>query len=192
MSATPPRGTYEAWVGRIREWMRDPTVSLEGLPHLSEASFSPATFARLLKHIERAIDQVMKQWSTSLQNSLQRARNDHEMEEALVHSRTVLYRRVQLSNHPGLPAKIREALMNNTRIAIQDVQQQLEKSAANNTSATNLDLAARDRLVMVFRRNPLTAVLSDNYHDASAIVSAVDTIAQQGNDASGASPADHY
>lgn len=176
MVTNAPRGTYETWVSRIRQWAKDPYTSLDDLPPLTHESFSPATFQRLLKHIDRAFERVMKDWDASLSNALKHATSEHDQARALVQSRTILYRRVQLSKHPGLPLKIRESLMKSTRVAIFDLQKQLETSIIKDNSATVSDIALRDRFLMIVKQNALTEVLNENYRDSNAIVAIVDDI----------------
>lgn len=167
-------GTYEQWVLTIREWEKDPTVSLANLPLLTTESFNPATFKRLLKHIDRALNKVDLRWNESLQKALEQARNTHELELALVQSRNHLYRRIQLCNHPSLPEEIRTSLMNDTRAKITDWQQQLESSLCNTTSRASVDLKEQEIMLQLVRKTPLTAVLSETYqHSHSSLTSSL-------------------
>ena len=89
-------GSYEIWVSRLIAWSNDPQVQLSDLPVLKEESFSPATWSRLLKHIEKAIAKVMDKWQDDMEKGTRMMRSEHDFSNVLVHSRELLAKRVCL------------------------------------------------------------------------------------------------
>ncbi|WJZ01372.1 hypothetical protein [Corynebacterium freiburgense] len=167
-------GVYEQWVLTIREWAEDSTVSLALLPPLTDESFNPPTFKRLLKHIDRALSAVDTRWNESLQKALSTANSLHEFELALVQSRALLARRIQLCKHPSLPDVIRTSLLQDARAKIQDWQNQLETSVARASSRSSIDNREREQLLNLVRKSPLTAVLDEDFQTSNSLFKVID------------------
>jgi hypothetical protein len=154
------QGPYEEWVLTLKQWQKDPMTSLQHLPVLEEADFSPTTWSRLLSHIDSAIMQVMKDWQLSLASALGAARSDHDLGRDLVQLRAVLARRVQLARHSGLPRRVSDALFADAESSIQRLQEDLEKSVTKSTDGARVDRSASDRLLAIVRANSLVHVLA--------------------------------
>lgn len=162
---------YETWVNRLISWSDDPKVQLSDLPTLQEESFSPATWSRLLKHIEKAISKVMDKWQADLDRGLRTVSSEHDLANVLVHSRELLARRVELTSHPALPEKVRNALMEETKTAINDLQNQLEKSMA---SQNNSWAISDHSFLEVIKSSPLTAALNSDFRTQSRVMEVID------------------
>lgn len=168
-------GVYEAWVSRLVAWGEDPKVSLANLPTITEESFPPSTFSRLLKHIEKAMSKLMDRWQGDLEKGLRTMRNEHDLSNVLVHARNLLAKRVELANHPALPEKMREALMEETKTSINDLQAQLEKGVSSGTSSWSID---SNKLLRVVKATPLTVVLNPEYGARTRVMQVVDAAEQ--------------
>lgn len=161
-------GLYEIWVRALRNWAKDPTYDLSELPPLSVDSFTPSTYQRLLSHLHEAMSQRMQEWSADLEKSLSRASGDYAIARELVRLRAPLARRVQLANHPGLPAELSEALTKQARDDIEKLQEQLEANVMKAAQGSVSSRARNEQLLALVRENKLTAVLNSNYEGASA------------------------
>lgn len=175
----PPSTVYERWVRGLRSWATDPSVRLEDLPPLSEDTYDPATYARLVSHLEKAVNRLMEDWQDLLSRALARATDEHELGRELVNLRAPLARRAALSRLPNLPEQMRSALRNDTERAISDIQTQLEEALADPGRGARIDRTAADRLVAVARATPLTDAL--NVVDPSERPQVAPTVASPGN-----------
>lgn len=154
---------YEVWVSGLRLWQEDPTTDLGHLPPLAVDTFTPATYERLLGHLHAALDRMMELWNLGLTKSLQAAANDHERERALVQSRLVLARRVQLVRHPGFPPEISTALLDATRADIRTLQADLERVLLQSTARGSSDREAQGGALRIVRRAPLTVLIEPGF-----------------------------
>lgn len=167
-------GIYEAWASRLVAWGNDPETSLEGLPVLTEESFGSSTFQRLFKHLQRAQEKLMQRWKDDWEEGLDAVQNEHDLAQLLVHSRELLAKRVQLASHPGLPAQVREALLEETTTAIKDIQAQLEKGLSAHTNSWAVE---DGDLLRAVRATPLTAVLDPGFNNAAnPLIQAIDAV----------------
>lgn len=164
-------GSYEIWVSRLIAWSNDPQVQLSDLPVLKEESFSPATWSRLLKHIEKAIAKVMDKWQDDMEKGTRTMRSEHDFSNVLVHSRELLAKRVELASHPALPEKVRDALMEETKTSINDLQKQLEDALSSSNNSWAID---KSSVIKVVKSSPLTAVLNSDFRTQSRIMEVID------------------
>lgn len=156
----PGAGPYEAWAVTLRAWEVDPSTSLVDLPVITETSFDPATFGRLMERIHEAQTAFMQKWSEGMSASIGRSRTHYEMARELVAARARLRPRVDLVTHAGLPQPVRTALWEGLTTDLHNLQQQLEEAAIRNDEAARTDRAAADRLLLVMRENSMTALLA--------------------------------
>lgn len=154
---------YEAWVVGLRAWQDDPTTDLSGLPPLTIETFTPATYERLLGHLRTAVDDMMQNWNRGLIQALSTAVTDHDRERALVQSRLVLARRVQLSQHPSLPEEVTEAFYQSTCRDIRSLQADLERAMLQSTARGSSDREAQERALRIVKAAPLTALIEPGF-----------------------------
>jgi len=152
--------TYEAWVVTLRRWTHDPRSSLHGLPQLEEASFGPATYARLLVHITSALETVATRWVGEVGAALGRPTGSHELSVELVRLRPGLARQLQLAGHPALPPSLREALLARTAETIRAYQREVERAVAEDTGRGRLDGGQRDALLRAVRECTMERLLT--------------------------------
>lgn len=150
---------YETWVITLREWSADPTTPLDDLPKLEDDTFTPATFQRLLSHIQKAMVTVMEAWQVALQRAFSTAQSEHDLARDLVQLRSVLVRRVQLSGHPSLPAVLSDALLEGVAKDLAALQEQLEREVMKERAGQKSSREENERLLRLVRENPLTRVL---------------------------------
>ncbi|MCK0092546.1 MAG: hypothetical protein GX610_06980 [Rhodococcus sp.] len=151
--------TYEAWVTALRTWGRNPRHNLDGLPPLTADSFPPDTYQRLLTHLHNAQSAVMMRADEQYSRDMSRARDEHEMAQALLELRRACARRLQLIRHPGLPRELRQPLEEGVAEDIRQLQKQLEEGAVSGV----VDIAARERHLLMVRRAQLTVLLDAEY-----------------------------
>ena len=144
----------------LRAWGATPDVSLVGLPVITETTFDPDTFNRVMERIHEAQVAFMARWSTRLSDGMGRARTPHELALELVRARGALQPRVELVTHPSLPEPVRSALRAGFVGDLANLQGQLEQNALTSDQATRTDRADRDRLLLVFKQNPMTSLLA--------------------------------
>lgn len=164
------QGLYEVWVTRIRQWGDDPTITLAGLPQLTEDSFPPRSFERLFKHMETSIQKMMDTWKDNLEDSMKQAETPFEISQVLKYSRDFLYHRVEFCSNPALPERVRKILMDGTRTSIEDLQKQMEKSAVG----TSADAIGSTAMLEILKESPFTLVLSDGYASQDRVMEVVD------------------
>lgn len=152
----PPASVYERWVRALRVWATDPTVRLEELPPLTEDTYDPQTYARLITHLQRSVDELMENWKDLLTRALSRIADEHELGRELIALRAPLARRAALARLPNLPGEIRRILHDDAVRAITELQSELENILGDPGRGARIDRAAADRLVAVARAAPLT------------------------------------
>ena len=175
---------YKSWVTTLRAWSRDTSVSLDSLPPLNQDSFSPTTYNRVLDHIITAIGTMMRGWSDSFTrdwNAALGAGDLHGAEVALVEARRRLLPRLTLANHPGLPEKIRTALMTGLRKDVESIQKQLEEDMQDVSRFTTPTMRQQqEQLVRLVRTNSMERIFDGGYVDGSAIVRLADRVSAPG------------
>ena len=169
---------YKSWVTTLRAWSRDTSVSLDSLPPLNQDSFSPTTYNRVLDHIITAVGTMMRGWNDSFTrdwNAALGAGDLHGAEVALVEARRRLLPRLTLANHPGLPEKIRTALMTGLRKDVESIQKQLEEDMQDVSRFTTPTVRQQqEQLVRLVRTNSMARIFDGGYVDGSAIVRLAD------------------
>lgn len=169
---------YKSWVTTLRAWSRDTSVSLDSLPPLNQDSFSPTTYNRVLDHMITAIGTMMREWNDSFTrdwNAALGARDLHGAEAALVEARRRLLPRLTLANHPGLPERIRTALMTGLRKDVESIQKQLEEDMQDVSRFTTPTMRQQqEQLVRLVRTNSMARIFDGGYVDGSAIVRLAD------------------
>ena len=175
---------YKSWVTTLRAWSRDTSVSLDSLPPLNQDSFSPTTYNRVLDHMITAIGTMMRGWSDSFTrdwNAALGAGDLHGAEVALVEARRRLLPRLTLANHPGLPEKIRTALMTGLRKDVESIQKQLEEDMQDVSRFTTPTMRQQqEQLVRLVRTNSMERIFDGGYVDGSAIVRLADRVSAPG------------
>lgn len=157
-------GDYERWVTGLRAWRDDPGTDLSGLPVLTSASFTPATFDRLFSHVQAALQAVMDGWNRRLNAVLESAAGDpHLIGRALVGMRAELGRRLQFARHASWPAEIRAELEAGAERDIRHLQAQLERNVAQQQGRTGSDRATVELMLRIVRENRLTAILDPGF-----------------------------
>lgn len=169
---------YKSWVTTLRAWSRDTSVSLDSLPPLNQDSFSPTTYNRVLDHMITAIGTMMRGWNDSFTrdwNAALGAGDLHGAEVALVEARRRLLPRLTLANHPGLPERIRTALMTGLRKDVESIQKQLEEDMQDVSRFTTPTMRQQqEQLVRLVRTNSMARIFDGGYVDGSAIVRLAD------------------
>lgn len=169
---------YKSWVTTLRAWSRDTSVSLDSLPPLNQDSFSPTTYNRVLDHMITAIGTMMREWNDSFTrdwNAALGAGDLHGAEAALVEARRRLLPRLTLANHPGLPERIRTALMTGLRKDVESIQKQLEEDMQDVSRFTTPTMRQQqEQLVRLVRTNSMARIFDGGYVDGSAIVRLAD------------------
>lgn len=175
---------YKSWVTTLRAWSRDTSVSLDSLPPLNQDSFSPTTYNRVLDHIITAVGTMMRGWNDSFTrdwNAALGAGDLHGAEVALVEARRRLLPRLTLANHPGLPEKIRTALMTGLRKDVESIQKQLEEDMQDVSRFTTPTMRQQqEQLVRLVRTNSMARIFDGGYVDGSAIVRLADRASAPG------------
>lgn len=175
---------YKSWVTTLRAWSRDTSVSLDSLPPLNQDSFSPTTYNRVLDHMITAIGTMMRGWSDSFTrdwNAALGAGDLHGAEAALVEARRRLLPRLTLANHPGLPERIRTALMTGLRKDVESIQKQLEEDMQDVSRFTTPTMRQQqEQLVRLVRTNSMARIFDGGYVDGSAIVRLADRAGASG------------
>lgn len=151
---------YETWVAALRKWGGDPTTDLSHLPPLTADSLPPEAYSRLFVHFNRAIEAMMGGFSDRLTRSLAHARSEHEMADAIAGLRTHLARRLQLANHPGLPAEIQKPLYDSAARDIRTLQAELERAMTSASSRSGSDRAHTESMLKLVRDNSFVAILT--------------------------------
>lgn len=153
---------YEAWVVAVRAWRDDPRHDMSNLPQLTVDSLPPSAYERLFAHLSAAHQHVMDQWSEAFAREWGSARDDHARVRALMGTRMLLARRLQLAGHPGLPAAVREGLVDGVARDVNALQSQLEE-AVSRQSGHRIDRIARERTLRLLRTNALTVILEPGF-----------------------------
>lgn len=169
---------YKSWVTTLRAWSRDTSISLDSLPPLNQDSFSPTTYNRVLDHMITAIGTMMRGWNDSFTRDWSAALGAgdlHGAEAALVEARRRLLPRLTLANHPGLPERIRTALMTGLRKDVESIQKQLEEDMQDVSRFTTPTMRQQqEQMVRLVRANSLLHIFDGGYVDGSAIVRLAD------------------
>jgi hypothetical protein len=160
---TAPTSAYEAWVTALRTWRDDPRHDMSALPTLVVDSLPPSAYDRLLGHMQAAHQHVMTRWSETFARDWGRARDEHERARALIATRLLLARRLQLAGHPGLPEVIRTEFTNGVVRDIQQLQTELEDAAARPEPGARIDRTQQERTLQLLRTNRLTAILEPGF-----------------------------
>ena len=119
---------YETWVRTMEAWTADPTVPLDHLPPLSDDTFTPQTYERLMVYVRRALEAATDRWVQELGRALSSWRTPYDLAHDLVQLRSSLARRVQLSRHPSLPPTVREILSKDAERSIERYQAEIVDS----------------------------------------------------------------
>jgi hypothetical protein len=164
---TQPSSDYEIWVRALRAWGNDPRTDLRALPTLQADSLPPSAYERLLNHILAAQAAVMQTWQQHLERDMKRADSEHDYALALVELRALLGRRLQLAQHPGLPAEIQKPLRDGVERDVRRIQKELEDSVTRPPRGGPVNRTARERLLFLVRQNSFTAILEPGFVLAS-------------------------
>lgn len=164
---------YETWVRTIRAWVADEKVSLENLPSLTEESLPREAFDRLLVHLQRALEQVTDQWAAKLQTVLQDLPEPRQLSVELLRLRKGLARTLELARHPGLPARLREALTIGIEGSIRRHQQEVERAVQDLWKVNPGPLA--EQYILAVRQHSFVSVIGYVSERAGGRMSAVHT-----------------
>lgn len=167
MSVSTGGSAYEVWVSTLRSWADDPHTSLDHLPVLDERSFSPDTYARLMKHLVDSVEAASRRGIDALGRAFQYSTTPAELEAALVAVRPVLARRTMLVRHPALPESVRRVLEDAMRRELTRAQSEIEEDLRRRAERGRLDSDHTDRLLRVVRENRLTSVLDRTYTETA-------------------------
>lgn len=161
MTSSTFRGptAYETWVRTLRAWAVDPTTSLSHLPPLQDDTFTPQTYERLMVYIMEALESVSGRWAEQLGRALSTWSSPFELAHELIQLRSGLARRVQLSSHPSLPPGIRNALVTDSRRAVERYQRELEEGVREALSRSRLPRADREHVLRVVAENSFVQIL---------------------------------
>jgi hypothetical protein len=156
-------GLYESWVTALRKWRDDPTFDMSGLQPLAADSFAPATYDRLMAHLNDAIGTMMRSWNTALARAMRNASSTHDLAREFVQLRALLGRRVQLARHPSFPQQISSALWDTACSDIRSIQHDIEKAVTVSVDRASSSRADTERKLEVVRRNSFIAIIEPGY-----------------------------
>lgn len=176
---TPQASAYEQWVTAVRSWREDPRHDMSQLPVLVADSLPPAAFERLFVHIRDAQQYVMDRWVSTFARDWGGARDEQGRVRALLDTRRVLARRLQLARHPGLPEVVRTELGNGVARDIRQLQEELEEAVTKQQRGARFDSAQIERALNILRTNRLTAILEPGYSLQALFDGRVDSTLQQ-------------
>lgn len=159
MSGSP----YEQWVMALRQWQRDPATDLRALPALGVDSLPPDAYQRLFAHMRTAIDAMMLEFSQLLVRDIGAARSEHDYARAMVGLRVRLARRVQLAQHPGLPAEVRAELTKGVAADVTALQAQVEELVTTSADRYGSDRTHTEHMLRIVRQNRFTVVLEPGF-----------------------------
>jgi hypothetical protein len=166
VSVSTGGSAYEIWVATLRSWAEDPRTGLDHLPMLDERSFSPDTYARLMRHLIESVEAAARRGVQALERAFQHSTTPAELEAALVAVRPVLARRAVLVRHPALPEPVRCTLEDAMRRELTRAQDDIEGDLRRRAARGRVDSDHTDRMLAVVRRNRLTSALDRTYADA--------------------------
>jgi hypothetical protein len=155
-----PATTYEYWVRTIRDWSLDDSVTLAGLPPLTEESLPAGAFERLITHINQALETAADGWVAALSKTLASIGDPAALALDLVALRRKLARRLELARHPALPQVLRDAFSGAVDRSVRDAQQQIETAIKNLSRDGRTPTSVVDALHRVTRENSFVAVLA--------------------------------
>lgn len=161
----PAATAYELWVRTIRAWSGDESVSLVGLPQLSEDSMPAGAYSRLIDHVAEAIETVTARWDRSLARTLESIGEPSALAMELVSLRRRLARRLELARHPSLPEVVRTAFSEAADRDIRSYQRDLEDAVSKLGRSGHVPTTVVDALYRCIRENSFVAVL--NYTGAA-------------------------
>ncbi len=156
-------GVYESWVIGLRAWANDPGTDLSQLPTLTAESFTPATYQRLIKHLNDAISTMMASWNESLNRAISSARDEHDVARELVQLRALLARRLQLARHPGFPQEISNSLWDGACVDILAIQQSLESGVHATSDRATTSRSDQERTLAMVRGTSFAAIIAPGY-----------------------------
>ena len=146
----------------VRLWRDDPRHDLTTLPPLSVDSLPPTAYERLFDHIRAAQQRVMDRWSETFARDWGNARDDHGRVRALMATRVLMARRLQLAGHPGLPEVIRTEFTAGVARDVRTLQKELEDTVIKQTGH-RIDGVQIERTLRLLRANRLTAILEPGF-----------------------------
>ncbi|MFC0313986.1 hypothetical protein ACFQNE_05750 [Gordonia phosphorivorans] len=159
MSGSP----YEQWVIALRQWQHDPATDLRSLPALRADSLPPDAYQRLFAHMRTAVDTMMLEFSQLLVRDIGAARSEHDYARAMVGLRVRLARRVQLAEHPGLPAEVRAELAKGVEADVNALQAQVEELVTASADRYGSDRTHTEHMLRIVRQNRFTVVLEPGF-----------------------------
>lgn len=149
---------YETWVLTLRAWQDDPRLALDHLPSLSDDTFTPETYQRLVQHIQNAMDRVGEVWDEGVARAFREQRDPFDLGRELVSLRALLARQWQLASHPSLPEGLRAPLSDGVRRRASATQQQLEDTVRRRISGATRDRPEWERLLRTVRDSSLVRI----------------------------------
>lgn len=159
MPGDPAATTYEQWVRTVHAWSVDESVSLAGLPALTEDSLPAAAYDRLITHLNESLEKVADTWARSLTKVAESIGAPSDLAVDLVALRRKLARRLELARHPGLPEVLRRAYSGAVDRSVRQAQQQLEDAIKELGRSGRTPSALVDELYRVVRENSFVTVL---------------------------------
>ena len=151
MPGDPAATTYEQWVRTVHAWSVDESVSLAGLPALTEDSLPAAAYDRLITHLNESLEKVADTWARSLTKVAESIGAPSDLAVDLVALRRKLARRLELARHPGLPEVLRRAYSGAVDRSVRQAQQQLEDAIKELGRSGRTPSALVDELYRVVR-----------------------------------------
>jgi hypothetical protein len=158
----------------VRTWRDDPRHDLTTLPPLGIDSLPPTAYERLFDHIRAAQQRVMDRWGETFARDWGNARDDHARVRALMATRVLLARRLQLAGHPGLPEFVRTEFTAGVARDVHTLQKNLEDAVSKQTGH-RIDRVQTDRTLSLLRANRLTVILDPGFPLQALIEGRIDT-----------------
>jgi len=150
---------YEVWVRWLRTWAEDPTVSHDHLPMLDETSYPVAIFERFATHLSKANQKFTDRWADQLATRLGQAPDPFTRAQVMVDAKRLFARRLQLAQHPGLPATLRQALWDGACQDTRHIQAKMEESGAEQ----DRELGSQGRHAAFFRDHSLVTLIAPGF-----------------------------
>lgn len=154
-------GSYGAWAEFLERFASGETVDPSRLPALQAEDFPPDGWERFGRRLGEGVSGRLNLWAEGLNRGISEARDEFEVGRALASARIGLRTVRALARHPGLPAELRDRLLESVDGQVRKAQDELEAQVEQDRrrGARPQDVEARLRTL---RDNRLTAVLLED------------------------------
>ncbi len=154
-------GLYDRWVAFLQRWGAGESTDPASLPPLRKEDLPGDGWERLVNRLCTAISLRLQSWADALTRAVAESRDEFEVGRALGQGRGDLRQIRALAGHPGLPADVRDRLVDMVDRQIRSVQQGLDDQVGDMRRA-GVDRRAVEARLRTVRDNPLTVLVGDD------------------------------